>query len=384
MWRQRGAVPDASALRYADGMRSHLADALPRVRSMMHSLDFEYVTVCGGVIGPSGLYLEAARDAGVRAATFDGGLGWVEVNTEGVAAQQTDMPRTFALLDESLERRPVEVEDAARHEYELRRTGRDNTQYQLARPGTSDGSAGVAARSVLIPLSVIFDASALGRHHIFEDSEDWLVTTIGALLEQTDDRIIVRQHPSERKSTERSRFDVRAVLDGAFGDNGQLWFVAAEDDVSTYDLLDATRLVLPFVSTIGIEAAALGKPTIISGAVYYAGLGFVYAPETRNEYLDLLARGARDELPLLPDQTSRAWRAYYLNAVCHRVWTNFGPQPPDFWRWVSRLPDELYGDPAVDDILTSIDRNVPLPILRHERLQQAHGTGARPPDAVRH
>ena len=372
-WNLRGAAPSERDIRFGLRLRNTLADALPRVRSLMRDNGFRYAVVPAGVIGPSGLYLDEGRAAGVRVATFDAGLGWSIVNVDGVAAQQTDTPRAFKLLADDLQGRHGDVIEAAREEFERRRSGLDQSAYQLARPS---GLTTSAEPSILIPLSVVFDASALGRHHIFADSEEWLVETISALLQQTRDRIVVRQHPSERRSTERSRFDVKTILRESFGSNSQVRFIAAEEDVSTYDLLDVSRLVLPFVSTIGIEAAALGKPVIVCGSVYYADLGFVWAPSSREEYFELLGRGASDGLPMLPDQVNRAWRCYYLNVACNRVWTDFTPQPPDFWRWAARQPDELYRDPGVDDILTSIDENVPLAILRHERRQQSASTRA--------
>jgi hypothetical protein len=146
-------------------------------------------------------------------------------------------------------------------------------------------------------------------------------------------------------------------------------FVPAEAPINSYDLLEEARLVLPFVSTIGIEAAALGKPVVVGGAVYYADLGFVWSASTREEYTNLLTRGARGELPELPDQRDHAWRCYYLNAVCQRVWTDFGCQPVDYWRWVGRDPYELFDEPEVDDLVTAIEDDVPVPILRHRRLQ---------------
>lgn len=364
MWDLRGAVPTEEDRRRGDRMRRSLADALPRVRALLRDHRFEFLLVPGGVTSTSGLYLAEGRARGVRVATYDAGLGATAIDVDGVAAQHTDMPRAFRLLADELGGHDDDVVGAAREEFEARRSGSDPDAYQLARPGTASVRED---RSVLVPLSVVFDAAALGLHHIFPDSEAWLVETVRAVLAQTDDPVVVRQHPSERRSNERSGFDARSILSEAFGSNPQLRFVAAEDDVSTYDLLDAARLVLPFVSTIGIEAAALGKPVIVSGSVYYAGLGFVWAPSTRDEYFDLLGRGARGELPTLPDQVDLAWRCYYLTAVCQRVWTDFTPQPPDFWRWVGRQPAALFRDPDVVDILASLDRNVPLAIVRHER-----------------
>jgi len=46
----------------------------------------------------------------------------------------------------------------------------------------------------------------LGRHHLFEDSRHWLVESVATVLHATDDPVIVRQHPSERRPAERSRF----------------------------------------------------------------------------------------------------------------------------------------------------------------------------------
>jgi Capsule polysaccharide biosynthesis protein len=366
-WRLRGADPEERDVALGRRMHRHLADALARVRPLVRDHAFRYAVVPGGVLGPSGLYLAAGRAAGVRVATFDAGLGWNAIDTDGVAAQLTDLPRAFALLADEPDGGGAAVA-AAREEFDKRRSGRDQHRYQSTAPA---GRAAGASTDILIPLSVIFDTAALGRHHLFPDSQTWLIETIEVLLRETRDPIIVRQHPSERHALERSRFDVRAILSHAFGSNPQVRFVAADDPASTYDLVDAARLVLPFVSTIGIEAAALGKPVIVSGAVYYAGMGFVWAPSRRDEYLETVGRGARGDLALLPDQVDRAWRCFYLSAVCNRVWTDFTAQPPDYWRWVRRRPDELYDDPDVADTLTAIDQNVPLAIVRHRRQRSA-------------
>lgn len=366
-WYRRGSVPTEQDLQFRARMRRRLADALPKIRSVMQDNRFDYVLAPGGVAGPSGLYLAAGRAAGVRVATFDAGFGATSIDVDGVAAQHTDTLQAFDLLTEDLAGHHDAVVVAAKEEFESRRAGRDPDTYQLARPGKAPH---YAERSIFIPLNVVFDTAALGLHHLFPGSREWLVETITALLDHTTDPILVRQHPAERHELERSNFDVGGILREVFHANPQVRFIPADAPVSSYDLLDACRLVLPFASTIGIEAAALGKPVIVSGSVYYGPLGFVWAPSSRQEYFDTLERGARGELPLLPDQIDRAWRCFYLIS-CHRVRTEFTPQPPDFWRWVTRRPDELYRDPDVDDILTSIDEAIPLSILQHRRYNPA-------------
>lgn len=372
-WVTRGAVaPEPGERRLADEMRQGLTNALPHVRSLMRTNHFDVLVVPGGVLLASGVYLQTAREQGVRASTFDAGLGWTVVSTLGVAAQQTDLTRAFPMLSDEPGGRGAAIVDAAREEFERRRAGTDATSYQLAR---ANDVTSREPTTILVPLSVVFDTAALGRHHIFSDSREWLVETIAAVLRATDDPVIVRAHPSERRPLERSRFDVRAILAEAFGSNPQVRLVPAEDPCNTYDLLEEARLVLPFVSTIGIEAAALGKPVVVGGAVYYANLGFVWAPSTRDEYFEVLTRGARGELPELRGQRDLAWRCYYLNAVCQRVWTDFTCQPVDYWRWVRHAAHELFDEPEVEDILSAIEDDVPIPILRHRRLQAAFPLG---------
>lgn len=358
---------DAGEQHLANEMRRSLVDALPRVRSLLCTTHFDVVVAPGGVLAASGLYLHCATDEGERAGTFDTGLGWTVVCTDGVAAQQTDLARAFAMLPDEPGGRGQAVLDAARDEFERRRHGTDATSYQSTSTSPRTSPRG-ASREILVPLSVMFDTAALGRHHLFADSAEWLVATVATVLRATDDPVIIRQHPAERRPLERSRFDAGAILADAFGVDPRVCFVPAEDPVNTYDLLDRARLVLPFVSTIGIEAAALGKPVVLGGAVYYSDLGFVWSAADREQYVDLVTRGARDELPELPDQHDAAWRCYYLNAVCQRVWTDFTCQPVDYWRWVGRDPAELFVEPEIDDLLTALEDGVPVPIMRHRRL----------------
>ncbi len=151
--------------------------------------------------------------------------------------------------------RDADIINVAREEFERRRMGTDATSYQHALARTSSPAA--RPKSILVPLSVVFDTAALGRHHIFTDSREWLVETVATVLRATDDPVIVRQHPSERRDRTSAAASTRArSWREAFGVEPTGPVRRREDPVNTYDLLEESRLVLPFVSTIGIEAAA--------------------------------------------------------------------------------------------------------------------------------
>jgi hypothetical protein len=316
------------------------------------------------VYGTSGLFLHEARRRGCRVATFDVDLHVAQLCVDGIAANGDDLPRAFDTLWNVGAAERLDAISAAQDELRSRAASTDGYGFQAV---PERGATAAAEGSVLIPMNVEWDTAALGKHVHFVSTVDWITSTVAAILDERAGPVIVRQHPSERRRVQRSKLDVGSALRDRFGDDPQLRFVAAEDPVSTYDLLHSARLVLPFVSTIAIEAAALGKPVLVSGKSYFADLGFVRTAQSRDDYFALLRRGLRGELDLLPDQRDRAWICYYLAAVRNRIETDFTAHPDDFWSWVRREPDTLFDEPAVSDILEAIDSNVPVSLLRHQR-----------------
>jgi Capsule polysaccharide biosynthesis protein len=364
-WRFRGAAQTDREQPLADQVTASLSRSLPFIRSALDHLELDCLVVSGGVYGTSGLFRREAEARGCRVATFDADRGISQICVDGVAAQSGDIPRAFDVLWASDEETVDAAIEVARAEFQLRTQSSDGYGFQpLAAHGSDCGDSD----SVLIPLNVEWDTAALGKHVLFANTVDWLTTTVTAILERDAGPVIVRQHPSERRAGQRSKLDIRSLLTERFGGDERVRFVAAEDAVNSYDLLRSARLVLPFVSTIAIEAAGMGKPVLISGASYYARLGFVWCAGSRDEYLELLDRGLRGELESLPDQSQRAWICYYLTAVRNRVPTDFTPQPEDFWRWRRRDPKELFADPEVSDILAAIDSDEPVSLLRHRRI----------------
>jgi hypothetical protein len=369
-WWLRGERRDAGVDEWAGDIERALTERLPLVSAAVNQLDLDCILVPGGVYGASGLYFLATADRRTRVATFDADRGVAQLCVDGVAAQNGDLPRAFeTLVSEPAETRARAIE-TARAEFRERADGSDRYGYQVV--ASQEAGAGRAAR-VLIPLNVEWDTAALGRHVAFDDTIDWLTTTIRTVLDSSSehDEVVVRQHPSERRPGQRSRLDLEGILGAQFGDDDRYSFVGAADPVSSYDLLRSAEVVLPFTSNIGIEAAALGKTVLVAGASFYADLGFTWSARSRDEYLRTLVRALTGDLPPLTDQEERAWLCYYLVAVRNRVWTEFTSVPADFAKWVRRSPSELFRDPEVADMLAALDDDVPVALLRHERARAA-------------
>lgn len=365
MWHLRGAPPTRADVALVNDIGASLERSLPFVRAALDRDDLDLVVVPGGVYGTSGLFRVVAGERQIRVATFDADLHVAQVCVDGVAAQTEDLPQAFDALWSSGTETRNEAIAIAREEFQRRVDGTDRYGFQAVPART--GRRSEVDVDVLIPLNIEWDTAALGKQVHFDSTADWVTAAVETILELDTGIVAVRQHPSERRPLQSSKLDIASILRERFDDDPRCRFIAADDPVNTYDLLHSARLVLPYVSTIGIEAAAIGKPVLVSGTSYYSNLGFVWSAASREEYFDLLRRGVMGELEPLPDQSDRAWAAYYLAAVRYRIWTDFTPQPDDFWRWCRRSPDAIFVDPDVSVVLEAIDRNIPVPWLRHGR-----------------
>lgn len=368
IWWTRGAkigMADSAAGQVA---HASLRQTLGLARGLLARQQFDYLVITSGVVLNSGVYRIAAHQANVRVATYDAGFGVIFISTDGIATQQHDIPRALREMARADTAQLDTMRAKARHEFELRRVGHDKQNFQItAAQNSAQNSALVPQDAIVLPLSLEWDGAALGSHYLFENTVDWVCSTVDFCLKNSAHPIVVRQHPGERVSFGNSKLDMRAQLAQRFGDEPRIVFVDKHALVNTYDLLARATIVLPFVSTVAIEAAALDKVVLISGLAYYRDLGFVYAPQTRAEYFQYLERGIRGTLPRLPNQVEQAWLCYYATQCCNFVWTDFTAQPPDFWKWVGKSPAQVFGDDVFQDVLTACDENIPLALLRHRR-----------------
>lgn len=105
---------------------------------------------------------------------------------------------------------------------------------------------------------------------------------------ESDDRFMfylrVHPHMKEVASTTSQLMDIRK-LSARFANLQVIW---PEEVVDSYALMDACEKVVTFGSTIGMEAAYWGKPSILAGRAFYENLDCVYAPATHEEVVALL------------------------------------------------------------------------------------------------
>ncbi|QTN24262.1 hypothetical protein HZ992_04485 [Rhizobacter sp. AJA081-3] len=362
VWAQRGesTMPTGDV----ELLRRQLTASRGAIAGVMAAQRFDVLFVPGGVWGSSGLWVELARAAGVRVASYDsGGYGMLLLAADGIACQLRDIPRAYALLQArcagSAQERAFVVE-SARAEIEKRRAGTDKfaSQVQGARPKDPRFAGGV-----LLALNSPWDSAALGLHTVYSSTQKWIVETVRYLLEHTEAPVIVRQHPVERLEIARSSDDYRAMLVQHFGAHPRLHFVAAEDPVNSYDLLEQVATVVVYTSTIGTEAAAHGKPVVTESSSYYAELGFVRQATTETAYREHLSDAVAGRSQVTPAMRDDALACYYLTQCCNWVYTPLNV--PGFPEWSQRRFVDLAGEPSVRNVVRSLEENVPVAFLNH-------------------
>ncbi|MCB1099209.1 MAG: hypothetical protein KDN22_26805 [Verrucomicrobiae bacterium] len=109
-------------------------------------------------------------------------------------------------------------------------------------------------------------------------------------LDGSPAKLYIRMHPN--LSGLDNQF-IRAVV-ALSGDNVEV--IAPESDVDSYALMSHVDKVITFGSTIGIEAAYWGKPSILVGRCLYENLGATWNPRTHEEVVEMMS-GNLDGMP---------------------------------------------------------------------------------------
>lgn len=363
VWALRGEMSQVGRQRTVAEAARQLSASYSAIEIVLRDGKYDVISVPGGVWGSSGIWVKHARAAGVRIATFDsGGYGTLMLAANGVACQLGDIPAAFSMLKTTVKMWEVHafIVESARAEIERRRAGVDKFASQI--PGIIRAETR-ASGAVLIALNSSWDSAALGLHAVFENSMQWVVESVKYVLENSSVPVIVRQHPAERLEIARTSDDYRRLLNDSFGSHPRLRFIAAEDPVNSYDLLDEVAVVLVYTSTIGIEAAAHGKVVITPSFSYYSDLGFVWKATDRSRYRKCLSEALAGLLVVSPSMRDDAIYCYYLTQCCNWVFSPFNPE--GFEEWSRFDLSELGQHEKVEMTMQALEGNIPVAYLNH-------------------
>ena len=369
VWRTKGEVLADAFLAEHPELPADLAAHGAKVHAALQATHADWLLMPGGVFGVSGLYMASAQSLGLDFTTFDSGPGRFFTAHRGIAAHSADLPDAFARLTEQCAAQPQMAEyvrAAAAELFREREEMRDHFQFQTTARSTSPASAA----DLLVCLNYRADTAALFRNRCFPTVEEWVVSVLDWAAARGL-RIRIRPHPVQRRSHVRSTDQLDQIIHARDPEGRTAEWIAPDAPVNSYDLIESSRVVLPFTSTVGIEAAYLGRPVVLAANNYYESLGFATLCSTPGEYFAKIERALAGEAAPSPAQREAAARCLYLAVRCRSVHSLFTPQPADFAEWVKIPSGELWSRPETADLLHSLTNRIPLTWVRHERRRAA-------------
>jgi hypothetical protein len=147
---------------------------------------------------------------------------------------------------------------------------------------------------------------------------EWLDEVLEIMKGHPETLFVIRAHPDEYRPGKRSRETVAEwAVERSLGNLPNGVFIDADDPASSYELIERAHTVMVYNSTIGLEAALMGKPVVCGGKTRYTPFETAYQPPTRRAFRELTNRLLDSETPDIPGRfRSNARRFMYYQLFC--------------------------------------------------------------------
>ena len=138
----------------------------------------------------------------------------------------------------------------------------------------------------IVPIftNVIFDTSQPHANTVFEDMFDWLDMVLDVIRQHPETLFIIRAHPDELRVRKSSRETVEGwVSSRAVDKELNVVFVSPRETLSSYELIQRSKFVMVYNSTIGLEASIMGAAVLCAGKARFTQYPTVFFPQTAEE-----------------------------------------------------------------------------------------------------
>jgi hypothetical protein len=163
--------------------------------------------------------------------------------------------------------------------------------------------------------NVIFDTSQSHSNVVFEHMFAWLDLVLEIIQAHPETLFVIRAHPDEMRAGKESQESVAEWVKSKGVDQlPNVWFVDAQEQFSSYELIQRSKFVMLYNSTIGLEAALMGAAVLCGGKARFTQIPTVFLPPTPEEYrqkADEFLVAERIEVP--PEFIENARRFMYYN-----------------------------------------------------------------------
>jgi hypothetical protein len=230
-------------------------------------------------------------------------------------------------------------------------------------PDTFLQKAGVFKQVVPVFTNVIFDTSQPHSNVVFPHMFAWLDLVLELARLHPDTLFVIRAHPDESRSGKASLESVSQwVAQNDANALPNVVFVDAGQSLSSYELIQRSKFVMVYNSTIGLEASIMGTPVLCAGRARFTQLPTVFFPATPEEYYQQADSFlAASEIIIPPEFKRNARRFLYYQLFRSSLSFTEFLQEDGIWPGFVKLkkfhPRSLPASPAINAILKGVLEN---------------------------
>lgn len=326
----------------------------------------------------AGIYNYAGRKRNIRVSSQDGIGGYTLICANGPSSYGDDIPRFLNEMwagisgqEEFLERAEkmwnrrrgasVKLSEVSYGEYERNKkeVGYDNISFQASQEEL------IQRYDVIIPLNLQNDGAALGVATLFDDMRQWLEQTLDFVIRKGNGTVLIREHPvgkiMPQDMANSELYTVYPEILERYAGDKRLRYVSSEEELNLYQYIEECKVLIPWTSTVGVEAGLMGKNVLVHTDVYYKNAAFATCPHTREEYFECLERCVIND-EFLPGNKSQAYHEalkYFYFTMNRILTTDFTIVNSNESDWKFKSFRELLEAEGVEEIVQIVAENVP-------------------------
>ncbi len=159
--------------------------------------------------------------------------------------------------------------------------------------------------------NVIFDTSQPHANTIFEHMFDWLDHILPYVEKHKNTLFVLRAHPDEYRPGKESQETVAQwVKKTDFASLPNAVFIDANEYLSSYELIQLSKFMIVYNSSVGLEGIMMGTPVLAGGQARYTHYPTVYFPQTVEAFHKQLEDFLTADKIDLPDEFVRNARRF--------------------------------------------------------------------------
>lgn len=342
-----------------------LTDDMKVIKGFLSKNTYDVICLTTGLHRTWGLYTYLGHQNNIRVSSYDGysyGEDWTFFSTDYCCLHSYDIRKVFE--QKLLLKLRQEILNYAKKVFYNRihnDKSSDRTAWQTVEHNSLEQDY-----DIIMPLNLPWDGPALGLNRCFASFGDWVLETVRYVYENTNATLLIREHPCTRVNQDYYNASWKNQVNEIVGNSNRVFYCSWKEDLNIYRCFEKARIVLPYSSTSGIEAALLGCEVITHTDCYYDTLSFANRVLDKNEYFHLIDTGLEGRLNNSQKNKEDALLAF-IYAMNDGVETAFREQITQWIDWDINQVNHMNG---INEIVNIIAENVPAVYQNIKRIIQ--------------